>query len=40
MLDNGRTRNRQTLSQFAGRHGHTRKSLEYDHPNRVAEQRE
>jgi hypothetical protein len=37
MLDDGGTRNWQTLSQFAGRHGHTRKPLEDDHPNRMAE---
>jgi len=40
MLDDGGARNRQALSQFAGRHGHTRKPLEDDHPNRMTEQRE
>jgi hypothetical protein len=40
MLDNSGTRNRQTASQFAGRHGHTRKSLEDDQANRMAEQGE
>src|ERR1051326_1654114 len=40
MLDNGGTRNRQSASQFAGRHRYARKSLKYDHANRVTEQGE
>jgi hypothetical protein len=40
MLDNGGTRNRQTASQFAGRHRYARKALKYDHANRVTEQGE
>src|SRR5882724_5126914 len=40
MLDNGGTRNRQTASQFAGRHRHARESLKYDHAKRVTEQGE
>src|SRR5262249_51951806 len=37
MLDYGGTRNRQTLSQFAGGHGRARKPLKDDHANRMTE---
>jgi len=40
VLDYGGARNRQTSSQFACRHGHTRKPLEDDHPNRMTKQGE